>query len=1044
MKKSLTYSLLVFVTGLLINAAFSQTTYPVVWENLFKATYSSPDLERQTGATGTGSATSVNVSYGLTTTQHVPGNGYFIYTPNDSTQVKKLGFSIMLSAFTASTNMVDYGFSFYSPGQVRAFTADTIVTMSYLNNQEFKVKRDDDSIFFYKAGVEVLRVHADTTENLMLKAELTSAGSDFNNVRVSFSTKRLLDVNPFIDDTANTIEMSIGGGYAPFSYAWEDGETFVYPDTVPNVKQSCDGLHDLTITDSLSVTYDYKFLVGEDVAWTSLNTTQQASDTLSRTSSSNWGSALSSSTIGQNDLFWIQKVADLQQVSRGVGVTYLTSGFTQFSQLEAGFMLLKDNQLQVVFQGSVVFTTKYYEHDVVLLKRKGRLLSWYINGKLIYEFTDVITGSMKMGALLKDTAYMSNVVAYKRNVEPVVQLWDTLRESAGIQVDIDELVTGYGPYHYYLSTGKIPPLNNIYQKLKDSIFDGSLDSLAFFRGDSTQLAQDSINGIKTSQLSLLTEHIFPEVPFGTYYVTVYDSTGLLILSQKTEVLQPLFQYNASNMAQEESLFDITSSSGSTDLEHYISHDNTTDNLDFRVILLRNINQKSYFGYEDYDSSKTVIKYGFEVVESEKKVYFIANGSRISGKVFEVRPNYILSLQKNGTTLRYLINGINRQNQTISGSTSYLLKTRLILKMPIEAKASKNKPFKFEKTVVHSTCSDPTHSATFKISSLASGLTSDAYTYTVTDIVSGTNFLTNEPATIGTTETLTDIPVGVYRVYSYINSNLASSELLTVGVQGEFEQTTNYASSPNSYSLLKNVLSPSAWASALSLNTLKISDEGWVSFTPVNSGSYNKSYLSFESDFSSDFPSGTYALIYTPLNSNIFLFNFYSGGNLLFTRTFVVGLTVTAQIKASTVKFFANSLPISPELDLERPVDIHIKTLTNRKDNGFKDMLFSFSCRQSMYGYAKLSRKLKGEKYKTNGNHIYFSYDEEYADLDENLNFKVYNVENNLVSYLSSYTLDKQHGNNLYKLNVSTLSNGVYVLEVENNKSEIFYLRFIKN
>ncbi len=1041
MKKNVYLLLLVTAISLMLDHLCAQTTYPVVWENLYKADFAPPNLERQSGASGTASATSVNVSFGLTATQRVSNNGYLSYTPNDSTQVKKLGFSVMLSAFSASSNMVDYGFSFYSPGQVRAFTADTVVTMSYLNNQEFKVKRDYDSIFFYKAGTEVLRVHVDTTENLMLKAELTSAGADFNNVRVSFTTKRLLAVNPFLDHINNTAEMNIGGGYAPFDYSWEDAESFVYPDTAPNTKALCEGVHDLAITDSLNVTYNYKYLVGEDVTWGSFSTSQQDSTTLSRTSSSGWGSALSTTSIGQNDQFWIQKVADLQQVTRGVGVTYLTSGFTQFSQLEAGFMLLKDNQIQVIFQGSVVFTTKYYEHDVILLKRKGKLLSWYINGNLIYEFTDVISGSMKLGALLKDTAYMSEIVAYKRTIDPVVQSWDTTRLVASVKVNIEELISDPGPFHYYLSTAPVSPLHTIYGLVRDSIFGGTLDSLTFFEGDSLQLIEDSINGYTENRLSLLEQHEFQEVPLGVnYYVMVYDYTGLMILSEQIEVTQPLFRFNNTNVAQEGSLFTTTSSSNKTDLSHFIDSETGSDNIDFRVISLRNVADTTYFGYEDYDSTKNVIKYGFQIIESQKKVWFIDNGTRISCKVFEVRPTYVLSLEKFGTTLRYKINGVNRQNQTISGGSSYLLKARLLLKMPIEVKAVKNKPFKFEKTVTHESCSDDSHFVKFRLTVPSGTPFPGSYDYAVTDMLTGLDILSGV-AVSGTYDTL-EIPNGSYYIHGEIDTLLPFCELFTVGIKAEFDYVNNYTSSPNSYSLLKNASSSAVLASALSVNKVRSNNTGWVTFTPVNSGKNNRSYFSFSSDTSSSVPGDTYVLIYSsPLGSH-FVFNYYADDTLRFSQSFETGISVTAEIKTSTIRFFINSTALSPELPFSRAEVLNFKAVNSKLNNGFKDILLSF-CMPNVI-YPQVEKVLTGVRYQAFNNTFYFSFYEEYLDSDSNLDYAVFNTVNNeKVLDNSSQPLSAGYGDNRKELDITSLANGTYILEVRNEKNESFYLRFTK-
>ncbi len=95
-------------------------------------------------------------------------------------------------------------------------------------------------------------------------------------------------------------------------------------------------------------------------------------------------------------------------------------------------------------------------------------------------------------------------------------------------------------------------------------------------------------------------------------------------------------------------------------------------------------------------------------------------------------------------------------------------------------------------------------------------------------------------------------------------------------------------------------------------------------------------------------------------------------------------------------------------------------------------------------FAKMDRTLRGVLYKPYLTHLYFYYDEEYATADAGLNYKVYKADAPLVPVLN-HTIQPlteiEYGDNRYTLDVSDLQAGVYVLEITNNKSEKFYLRF---
>lgn len=94
-------------------------------------------------------------------------------------------------------------------------------------------------------------------------------------------------------------------------------------------------------------------------------------------------------------------------------------------------------------------------------------------------------------------------------------------------------------------------------------------------------------------------------------------------------------------------------------------------------------------------------------------------------------------------------------------------------------------------------------------------------------------------------------------------------------------------------------------------------------------------------------------------------------------------------------------------------------------------------------YAVLKRDLDaGFYYAENAKKFRFEFDEEYFDTDDDLSYTVYNLNRSAVIN-STQVQPSQTGDNRITINISSLGTGFYILEVENQKKEIFKLRFYK-
>lgn len=108
---------------------------------------------------------------------------------------------------------------------------------------------------------------------------------------------------------------------------------------------------------------------------------------------------------------------------------------------------------------------------------------------------------------------------------------------------------------------------------------------------------------------------------------------------------------------------------------------------------------------------------------------------------------------------------------------------------------------------------------------------------------------------------------------------------------------------------------------------------------------------------------------------------------------------------------------------------------------------------SDFTYIQLQQDPDGSVYYTNGDVLYFQYEEEYEDQNGFLNYRIINLATNatqnLLSGPSTTNVPVAYGTNFYQMQLLTavstpLVSGYYLLEVTNDKNEVFRARFFKN
>ncbi len=329
-----------------------------------------------------------------------------------------------------------------------------------------------------------------------------------------------------------------------------------------------------------------------------------------------------------------------------------------------------------------------------------------------------------------------------------------------------------------------------------------------------------------------------------------------------------------------------------------------------------------------------------------------------------------------------------------------------------------------------------------------------FTYTISyngnAIYSGTG-ATN--TSIQITEQLINQPLeaGLYSISGVISSSPNPSPFngeVYLGYELYWDEiNAGYAQQPNSYSAVAQLSNPIGYLQGVSANCGGAQMNDWIQFTPIATSSATNAdnIIRFtKNNFNTQSPPVTESYLRFKKNG--------AGVKMIWndvqnqTSAFVnlnANPKIRVEFKSGGIEVYANDNLETTLPNNSGPVIVRCQS--NSQGDGFINITTSYSCKPPVY--AKLERKIKGVKYKTQFDKIFFSYDEEYyRSTTSTLNYKIYASTDRVVPLLTGNNTQTSvvYGDNRYGIDVSTLNNGAYILEVENDKNEAFFLRFIKD
>jgi hypothetical protein len=310
--------------------------------------------------------------------------------------------------------------------------------------------------------------------------------------------------------------------------------------------------------------------------------------------------------------------------------------------------------------------------------------------------------------------------------------------------------------------------------------------------------------------------------------------------------------------------------------------------------------------------------------------------------------------------------------------------------------------------------------------------------------------------------INDIPNGVSKVVN-------SSSIFSHGYGAQWTSLTDMQASPSTYACKRSQVSANLpYGTAIATNYLSGNTNGWIEVTPqfgTATASRSLYVLLDNNGNTTTFPAtnATYVEYRKGGTSTV-----TTGEGIYVKSAGIVyklqSATLTTKIRieriSGVLKFYNQGLttaytavdvstPTATPAILSIPYTVGLTTAVYAvlADDGFSRVIFSAACSDAANIFVALSDKLDGKNYKATDK-LCFSYEEAYAiNSVTPLNYKIYNSQHKQVQGSTGtniVTVNRVYGDNRYELNVSGLGAGsTYILEVTNDKKEVFYLRFSK-
>lgn len=1046
--------------------SFSQL-YDLTWGKLENSVLNGNTISHASTISKVASATSQEVLYGEGKTDSP--FGYIEFTQYNNFEIKKIGL-IDLSDQSSLKNSVHYGFSFLKDGTFKAFGPDIAsAALSYSSNDNFKIERTLEGMYFYRNNQLVFTTPTDVARSLNARVLIYSPSGSFSGVSASFNSLSIVPTVQ-IDNITKSISINASGGVYPYVFNWVLGD-LNSPELLKRVplnefSPKTSGLYSLSVKDQLGSEVIRTYLIGQDLVWQNFYNSHLSSGQLVVSSNvDGWASA--TGAVFAAGKVQLEYIVQSTVGRKGFGFSPTLQSVIPREML--GGFVLKGDLVQIIFEGNVLASLSISNKDVLRLERdsKGNI-HWFKNEKRMLSKEVSFQGMLYPVGFVRQGGELSSLTFLDESLVYVSKSWNDSLGNGAISVSMNGVSSLQFPVQYKISKEPINELLTDYLFFKDSL-NVDVDSASFFSGSENSL-------VKT----------FSQLAMGDYYVAVFDNTGKRVYSDKVH-LQPNIEFlNQIGLASENLMIYTTNELGKGDLALFLPS-KANAKIDFQMPVIDD-RTETYFGLKSIETKLNNLEdiyYGFKI--EGRRAYFLENKStsqeyiRVSNDdklTIGLTEDYVVFLQNGKEHKRISKNYDNQMNVGMKTLNNYPVLTSYWEDFAFS-------PYSFSAKILQNLNCSLSNWGKFTFSIFGEsipwvevsssphlikkkwifgGYPSPTVSYVVTHVSSNTvvqsgQMTINQSILVAGNSAAPLLP-GKYRIRYQIGNGYWQTKYIYLGYEVIWKGALNYSVNNNSIVKMSPFSNSSPPASAVSRNRT-FDGTGWVKFVPKvinqSTGTLGEqmfsslNQLKFNYPFSTSTSSSFYTLFGKLPNHTdpIVCFldpqvNFFQNQTIGKDRDLVLEYTPDS-VKVYEYYNYQNHLKISHSLSSLPPIPFGLKGFSWGMDNGFLNTVTSFPCRKPVMLYAEPTREVNSTEYEAFNNEVLFFFDSEYLGDDLMLNYEVYSSINRVTPVFTGVTQGKivKFGDNRYRLNVQGISAGKYILIIENDKKEKFYLRFKK-
>jgi hypothetical protein len=355
-------------------SAHAQTTYPIAWTNPINVSVNGDNSLTKTSAAGAWDATIASKN-----TLLAGQDGFLQFTFQPGTSI----FMVGLSKFNndPDQNATDYNIYINANSFRVYYNGTNFGPFTAAAGNVLKISREGTLMKFYNNTTLVHSVTSGNTNNY--RADISIHTGSAPVVTASFIPALMVKAQvqaPTLANNDGQISLQVEGQSDPVTYSWAPGG-----ETTSTITGKARGTYTVTVTDALSRVVTRTYYLGYPVAWTNLaNVTVDANNALTKTDADGWGTAGGSAfnVLPPNTDGYVEFVVNEPGANYMIGLSRIDNGLNYTTigyAWQIGSTGLTNIQESGAAQGVNI---SYMKGDVFRIERQSTSIKYYHNGVL--------------------------------------------------------------------------------------------------------------------------------------------------------------------------------------------------------------------------------------------------------------------------------------------------------------------------------------------------------------------------------------------------------------------------------------------------------------------------------------------------------------------------------------------------------------------------------------------------------------------------------------------------------------------------------------